>query len=172
IRLRGYCLELPGTVRSVVSLAAGFGGGVVPGGTGGGGGAIAYAQSGGAVVAARTATVTSRGNAARTTSAANLRIKSLHSNNQLWSGNYRRTEGEGGRGKRTPAGRICSKRVALIIYRMKTFVFRILLTLATFGPVSAALAQTAPAEPKNYGIDPWHINVPKPVANPVTSVTE
>jgi dienelactone hydrolase len=55
---------------------------------------------------------------------------------------------------------------------MKTFVFRTLLTLATFGPVSAAVAQTAPAEPKNYGIDPWHINVPKPVANPVTSVTE
>jgi hypothetical protein len=35
-----------------------------------------------------------------------------------------------------------------------------------------AAAQTAPAEPKNYSIDPWHINVPKPVANPVTGVTE
>jgi len=34
-----------------------------------------------------------------------------------------------------------------------------------------AAAQTAPAEPKNYSIDPWHINVPKPVANPVTGVT-
>src|SRR5512143_362722 len=81
IRLRGYCLELPGTVRSVVSVAAGFGGGVVPEAAGGGGGAIAYAQSGiWAVVAARTAAVASSGNAARITSAANLRIKSLHSN--------------------------------------------------------------------------------------------
>jgi len=37
---------------------------------------------------------------------------------------------------------------------------------------SFAAAQTAPAEPKNYSIDPWHLNVPKPVANPATSVTE
>jgi len=35
--------------------------------------------------------------------------------------------------------------------------------------VAAGLAatQTAPAEPTNYSIDPWHINVPKPVAKPV-----
>jgi len=56
---------------------------------------------------------------------------------------------------------------------MKTFAFATLFTLVmTFSAVSAAAAQTAPAEPKNYGIDPWHINVPKPVANPVTGVTE
>jgi len=36
----------------------------------------------------------------------------------------------------------------------------------------AAGAQTAPAEPKNYSIDPWHLNLPKPIANPVTSVSE
>jgi hypothetical protein len=71
---------LPGTVRSVVSVAAGFGGGVTPGAGGGGGGAIAYAQSGiWAVVAARRPTVRARGNAASRTRAANLRIKSLHS---------------------------------------------------------------------------------------------
>jgi hypothetical protein len=82
-----------------VSVAAGFGGGVVPGGTGGGGAGIAYAHSGGAVIAARTATVASKGNAARTTSAANLRIKSLHSNYQLRFANYRPTKGDGGRGE-------------------------------------------------------------------------
>jgi len=37
---------------------------------------------------------------------------------------------------------------------------------------ASATAQNAPAEPKNYSIDPLHINVPKPVPNPVTSVTE
>src|SRR5258705_4106347 len=80
MRLRGTCLVLPGACRSVVSVCAGFGGGVVPGGTGAGGGAIAYDQSGiWAVVAARTGTVRARGNAARMTSPANLRIKSLHS---------------------------------------------------------------------------------------------
>jgi hypothetical protein len=36
---------------------------------------------------------------------------------------------------------------------------------------AGAAAQNAPAEPKNYSIDPWHLNVPKPIANPVTSVT-
>src|SRR5262245_55716101 len=55
---------------------------------------------------------------------------------------------------------------------MKIFSFATLLTLVTFGAVSAEAAQTAPAEPQNHSIDPWHINVPKPVANPVTSVTE
>jgi len=27
-------------------------------------------------------------------------------------------------------------------------------------------------DPKNFSIDPWHLNVPKPIANPVTSVVE
>src|SRR2546421_6188243 len=79
MRLRGTCFVLPATVRSVVSVAAGLGGGVTPGAGGGGGGAMAYAQSGICAVAARSADVTTKGNAARTTSAANLRIKSLHS---------------------------------------------------------------------------------------------
>src|SRR6185295_965876 len=80
MRLRGTCFVLPATVRSVVSVAAGFGGGVTPGAGGGAGAGMAYAQSGiCAVVAARSATETANGNAARTTSAANLRIKSLHS---------------------------------------------------------------------------------------------
>jgi len=50
---------------------------------------------------------------------------------------------------------------------------RILVRTAVLA-VAAGLAatQTAPAEPKNYSIDPWHINVPKPVPNPVTGVTE
>lgn len=30
----------------------------------------------------------------------------------------------------------------------------------------------AQQQPKNFSIDPWHINVPKPVPNPVTSVVE
>src|SRR5262245_66198846 len=55
---------------------------------------------------------------------------------------------------------------------MKILVHATLFALVTFGAISAAAAQTAAAEPKNYSIDPWHINVPKPVANPVTSVTE
>ena len=42
----------------------------------------------------------------------------------------------------------------------------------TLAMSSAAAAQTPPADPNNHSIDPWHINVPKPVANPVTSVTE
>src|SRR2546426_12726005 len=80
MRLRGTCFVLPATVRSVVSVAAGLGGGVTPGAGGGAGAGMAYAQSGiCAVVAARSADVTANGNAARTTSAANLRIKSLHS---------------------------------------------------------------------------------------------
>jgi hypothetical protein len=55
---------------------------------------------------------------------------------------------------------------------MKILVNATLFTVATFGAVSAAAAQTALAEPKNFSIDPWHIDVPKPVANPVTGVTE
>src|SRR4029453_7943132 len=55
---------------------------------------------------------------------------------------------------------------------MKTFAFPTLFTLVVFGAVSAAAAQTPPADPNNHSIDPWHINVPKPVANPATSVTE
>ena len=51
---------------------------------------------------------------------------------------------------------------------MRTLVLTAVLALAG----SVAAAQTAPAEPKNYSIDPWHLNVPKPVANPVTGVTE
>jgi dipeptidyl aminopeptidase/acylaminoacyl peptidase len=49
----------------------------------------------------------------------------------------------------------------------------------TWRPVVAGLIVTlasssAPAQtpPKNFSIDPWHINVPKPVANPVATVTE
>ena len=34
------------------------------------------------------------------------------------------------------------------------------------------MVQAQQADPKNYSIDPWHLNVPKPVANPVTGVTE
>ena len=37
---------------------------------------------------------------------------------------------------------------------------------------AVAVVQAQQAEPKNYSIDPWHLNVPKPVANPVTGVTE
>jgi hypothetical protein len=37
---------------------------------------------------------------------------------------------------------------------------------------AAAVAQAQQAEPKNYSIDPWHLQVPKPIANPVTGVTE
>jgi hypothetical protein len=33
-------------------------------------------------------------------------------------------------------------------------------------------SMAAQSQPKNFSIDPWHINVPKPVTNPVTSVTE
>ena len=51
---------------------------------------------------------------------------------------------------------------------MRILVLTAVLALAT----GLAAAQTAPAEPKNYSIDPWHINVPKPVAKPVTGVTE
>jgi len=51
---------------------------------------------------------------------------------------------------------------------MRILVLTAVLALAG----SFAAAQTAPAEPKNYSIDPWHLNVPKPVANPATSVTE
>jgi hypothetical protein len=51
---------------------------------------------------------------------------------------------------------------------MKMTVFAALFALGS----AAAAAQNPPAEPKNFSIDPWHINVPKPVADPVTSVTE
>lgn len=37
---------------------------------------------------------------------------------------------------------------------------------------AASAAAGAQAPPKNYSIDPWHIVVPKPVPNPVASVTE
>jgi hypothetical protein len=46
------------------------------------------------------------------------------------------------------------------------------LSVLLVAAAAAVAAQTAPAEPKSYGIDPWHLNVPNPVANPVTSVTE
>jgi hypothetical protein len=51
---------------------------------------------------------------------------------------------------------------------MRILVLTAVLALAG----NMAAAQTAPAEPKNYSIDPWHLNVPKPVSNPVTGVTE
>src|SRR5712691_2631503 len=96
IRLRGICLLLPGSVLSVVSVCAGLGGRVSPGASGGGGGAIAYAQSGiWVVVAARRATVTTNGNAARTTRAANLRIKSLHSSQVKGAETIRQKPGSG-----------------------------------------------------------------------------
>lgn len=38
--------------------------------------------------------------------------------------------------------------------------------------VGAAVSVAGQSQPKNVSIDPWHINVPKPVGNPVTSVTE
>jgi dipeptidyl aminopeptidase/acylaminoacyl peptidase len=44
-----------------------------------------------------------------------------------------------------------------------------LMTL-TFAAVS--WAQPLPTDAKNYSIDPWHLNVPAPIDNPVTSVTE
>ena len=48
---------------------------------------------------------------------------------------------------------------------------RVLLCMAI--GVGAAVASVAgQSQPKNFSIDPWHINVPKPVPNPVTSVTE
>jgi len=50
---------------------------------------------------------------------------------------------------------------------MKIAVLAALLAVA-----SAAAAQNPPVDPTNASIDPWHIYVPKPVANPVTGVTE
>ena len=46
--------------------------------------------------------------------------------------------------------------------------------ISTLFLAAAALAvvRAQQAEPKNYSIDPWHLNVPRPVANPVTVVTE
>jgi len=40
------------------------------------------------------------------------------------------------------------------------------------GVGAAAAVVTAQSQPKNFSIDPWHINVPRPVANPVTTVVE
>lgn len=37
---------------------------------------------------------------------------------------------------------------------------------------SMSVGAAAQSQPKNFSIDPWHIVVPKPVANPVTSVVE
>src|SRR5207237_4643320 len=130
MRLRGICLVLPGSVLRVVSVCAGLGGLTSPGASGGGGGAMAYAQSGiCAVVAACSATERARGNAARMTSAANLRIKTLHNELPgLGAANYTPYHGA-----------------------MKTTLFAALLALAG----AAAAAQNPPAEPKNYSIDPW-----------------
>src|SRR5438477_11522234 len=91
MRLRGICLVLPGSVLRVVSVCAGLGGLTSPVASGGGGGAMAYAQSGiCAVVAACSATERARGNAARMTSAANLRIQTLQqrSHQALGVANY------------------------------------------------------------------------------------
>ena len=49
--------------------------------------------------------------------------------------------------------------------------FVVLTILAGIGGAVAS-AQTAQTDPKNFSIDPWHLNVPKPIANPVTSVVE
>jgi hypothetical protein len=43
---------------------------------------------------------------------------------------------------------------------------------AAVGVGVAAAGVAGQSQQKNFSIDPWHINVPKPVANPVTSVTE
>jgi dipeptidyl aminopeptidase/acylaminoacyl peptidase len=48
----------------------------------------------------------------------------------------------------------------------------VLACVMTLGFAAAASAQTPPTEPKNYSIDPWHLNLSAPIANPVTSVTE
>ena len=48
-------------------------------------------------------------------------------------------------------------------------VLACVITLA-FAGVSSA--QTPPTGVKNYSIDPWHLYVPAPIDNPVTSVTE
>ena len=50
--------------------------------------------------------------------------------------------------------------------RARVCLFAILCA-ATIAAVSFRQTQ-----PKNFSIDPWHINVPQPVPNPVTSVTE
>src|SRR5688572_31988035 len=38
--------------------------------------------------------------------------------------------------------------------------------------LAATVAAQQQQQPKNFSIDPWHINVPKPVPNAVTSVVE
>ena len=48
----------------------------------------------------------------------------------------------------------------------------LVLTAALSLPCAPAVAQTTQADPNNFSIDPWHLNVPTPVANPVTSVAE
>ena len=48
---------------------------------------------------------------------------------------------------------------------------RVFLCMA-IGVGAAAASVAGQSQPKNFSIDPWHINVPKPVANPVTSITE
>ena len=47
-----------------------------------------------------------------------------------------------------------------------------LCVLAGLCAASIATASSAQTQPKNFSIDPWHINVPQPVPNPVTTVTE
>ena len=49
-----------------------------------------------------------------------------------------------------------------------------LVLLAILAGVTGAVAsaQTAQTDPKNFSIDPWHLNVPKPIANPTTSIVE
>src|SRR5215510_13617073 len=51
---------------------------------------------------------------------------------------------------------------------MKKLTIPVLVILAG----AVVLAQGAQTDPKNLSIDPWHLNVPKPVANPVTGVAE
>jgi dipeptidyl aminopeptidase/acylaminoacyl peptidase len=49
----------------------------------------------------------------------------------------------------------------------------VVVALCALVVAAAASAQsTSQGDPKNFSIDPWHIHVPKPVANPATSVVE
>src|SRR5258706_16317217 len=48
----------------------------------------------------------------------------------------------------------------------------VVLTILACVAGAVASAQTAQTDPKNFSIDPWHLNVPKPIANPATSVVE
>jgi dipeptidyl aminopeptidase/acylaminoacyl peptidase len=49
-----------------------------------------------------------------------------------------------------------------------------LLCLVAMLAAAAASAQTPPSanDPNNHSIDPWHLTVPKQIANPVTGITE